>query len=343
MSKIGKDNLSPALLDLINNSGMKEQDVITLLNQQLGDLNNLQTANKTVVGAINEVYQQASSSEQELALCGKHLMVEALDSPNVSTASTFVQIGDEISAVNGAISSETEDIRTDLSNEISTLQTSLDSHKSSLYTTLNDKGFEVSESDTYEELLDSLRAIDSSFYIYKYGTANLLNVGSSSTNDWNPSSSYANSYFSNMEVDDTDLGKVGQIAVSSGVQTNITQLQCTRRVLDMTIKDFKNYNTCSITYKIFASYGSQNCQTVYTNYPNAFVGFTDGTNKVQGSLLPVQYASDGKYSIANTIEFDISDIANFDSTKYVSFYVIFPVVYQTSTGIAFSQISLYNK
>lgn len=59
MSKITLDNLSDNLKDLLNNAGISEEQVQELIDlmveENIGNVNNLMTENKTIVGSINEV------------------------------------------------------------------------------------------------------------------------------------------------------------------------------------------------------------------------------------------------------------------------------------------------
>ena len=91
MSKITLDNLSDNLKDYLNGLGLTESQVQQLINrlkeEEIGDINNLQTNNKTLVAAINELFQNANN--------GKELIASAIGEP-LSSEDTFSAMSNDI-------------------------------------------------------------------------------------------------------------------------------------------------------------------------------------------------------------------------------------------------------
>lgn len=154
MSKISQDNLSSDLLETIDNSGMSEEQVVSLFNEQIGDIEDLETTSNNVVGAINEISQGTSGDESISA--GKQYIIDSLGSSAVSTSSSFIDISNEITNVKNNLIDEQNTVRTTLTNQLTELQSNVDSDTSTLFNILNDKGLEVTSSFTYEQLLEAI-------------------------------------------------------------------------------------------------------------------------------------------------------------------------------------------
>ena len=91
MSKITLDNLSDNLKQYLNGLGLTESQVQQLINrlkeEEIGDINNLQTNNKTLVSAINELFQNANN--------GKELIASAIGEP-LNSSNTFSAMSNDI-------------------------------------------------------------------------------------------------------------------------------------------------------------------------------------------------------------------------------------------------------
>ena len=91
MSKITLDNLSDNLKQYLNGLGLTESQVQQLINrlkeEEIGDINNLQTNNKTLVSAINELFQNANN--------GKELIADAIGEP-LDSSDTFQAMSNDI-------------------------------------------------------------------------------------------------------------------------------------------------------------------------------------------------------------------------------------------------------
>ena len=87
--RITIDNLSDSLKEMIANSGMTEEQIIELLeNEEVID--SLKTDSKSIVGAINELFQSADS--------GKQLIANAIGEP-VSAEDTFSAMSNDINSL----------------------------------------------------------------------------------------------------------------------------------------------------------------------------------------------------------------------------------------------------
>ena len=83
--RISIDNLSDSLKEMIENSGMTEEQIIELLKSK--GINELQTNSKNVIDAINELFQNANN--------GKELIADAIGEP-VSSDDTFSAMSNDI-------------------------------------------------------------------------------------------------------------------------------------------------------------------------------------------------------------------------------------------------------
>ena len=96
MSKITLDNLSDNLKQYLNGLGLTESQVQQLINrlkeEEIGDINNLQTNNKTLVSAINELFQNANN--------GKELIASAIGEP-LDSSDTFSAMSNDINGLLG--------------------------------------------------------------------------------------------------------------------------------------------------------------------------------------------------------------------------------------------------
>ena len=103
MSKITLDNLSDNLKEYLNGLGLSEEQVLNLINENglneeelktmLKDtmsINELNTNSKTVIGAINELFQSANN--------GKELIASAIGEP-VSAEDTFSAMSSDINSL----------------------------------------------------------------------------------------------------------------------------------------------------------------------------------------------------------------------------------------------------
>ena len=87
--RISIDNLSDSLKEIIANSGMTEEQIIELLeNEEVID--SLKTDSKSIVGAINELFQSANN--------GKELIASAIGEP-VSAEDTFSAMSSDINGL----------------------------------------------------------------------------------------------------------------------------------------------------------------------------------------------------------------------------------------------------
>ena len=96
MSKITLDNLSDNLKQYLNGLGLTESQVQQLINrlkeEEIGDINNLQTNNKTLVAAINELFQNANN--------GKELIASAIGEP-LDSSDTFQAMSNDLNGLLG--------------------------------------------------------------------------------------------------------------------------------------------------------------------------------------------------------------------------------------------------
>ena len=86
--RISIDNLSPELKEMIENSGMTEEQIVELLKSK--GINELQTNSKNVIDAINELFQSANN--------GKELIANAIGEP-LSTEDTFSAMSNDINSL----------------------------------------------------------------------------------------------------------------------------------------------------------------------------------------------------------------------------------------------------
>ena len=86
--RISIDNLSDSLKEMIENSGMTEEQIIELLKSK--GINELQTNSKNVIDAINELFQNANN--------GKELIANAIGEP-VSADDTFNAMSNDINSL----------------------------------------------------------------------------------------------------------------------------------------------------------------------------------------------------------------------------------------------------
>ena len=118
--RITIDNLSDNLKEMIENSGMTEEQVKELLKNE-GNITELQTDSKTIVGAINELFQNANN--------GKELIADAIGEP-LDSSDTFSAMSNDI---NGLLST--------------------------FKTNMMDKGVSVESGDKFKQLIEKIPSI----------------------------------------------------------------------------------------------------------------------------------------------------------------------------------------
>ena len=131
MAKITIEELSDSLKEYLSGLGLTEEQVNSLVQNKLGDLSNLETANKnSIVEAINELFQSANS--------GKQLIASAIGSPLITGDSTF-----------SAMSEAILELKKESENEIDA--------KDVLYNMMIEDGYDSANSEmTVDELIDLL-------------------------------------------------------------------------------------------------------------------------------------------------------------------------------------------
>ena len=101
MAKITIEELSDSLKEHLNELGLTEEQVNSLVQNKLGDLSNLETANKnSIVEAINELFQSANS--------GKELIASAIGNPLITGDSTFNAMSEAILELKKESENETD-------------------------------------------------------------------------------------------------------------------------------------------------------------------------------------------------------------------------------------------
>ena len=125
MAKITIDELSDVLKDHLNNLGINEEQLKEVIEDYL-ELEGLQTENKNLVGAINELFQNVDS--------GKQIIADAIDNETVNKESTFSEIGAAI-----------EDIRNDR-----------DESKQKIISVLQENNVETTEEDDMTSLISKV-------------------------------------------------------------------------------------------------------------------------------------------------------------------------------------------
>ena len=131
MAKITIEELSDSLKEHLNELGLTEEQVNSLVQNKLGDLSNLETANKnSIVEAINELFQSANS--------GKELIASAIGNPLITGDSTFNAMSEAILELKKESENETDP-------------------KEVLYNMMIEDGYnEATNSMTVDELIDLL-------------------------------------------------------------------------------------------------------------------------------------------------------------------------------------------
>ena len=90
MGHIKIDELSTSLKEYIANLGLTEEQVNELIQNVTGDMSTLQTTEKTVAGAINELFQSANN--------GKELIATAIGEP-LNSSDTFSAMSNDINGL----------------------------------------------------------------------------------------------------------------------------------------------------------------------------------------------------------------------------------------------------
>ena len=121
MGHIKLDELSTSLKEYIANLGLTEEQVNELIQNVTGDMSTLQTTEKTVAGAINELFQNANN--------GKELIADAIGEP-LNSSDTFSA----------------------MSNGINNL-------KSQFKTALMNNGVSVESADKFKQLIEKLASL----------------------------------------------------------------------------------------------------------------------------------------------------------------------------------------
>ena len=134
MGHITVDELSEELKNQINNSGMKEEEVNNLIQNKIGT-DELATTNKTIAGAINELFQDVDS--------GKQLIADAIDNESITKNSTFE-----------AMSNAITEIRLDKDE----IENSINADKNKWYELLKTSGCNVNDTDSMDDLYNALSA-----------------------------------------------------------------------------------------------------------------------------------------------------------------------------------------
>ena len=96
MGHIKLDELSTSLKEYIANLGLTEEQVNELIQNVTGDMSTLQTTEKTVAGAINELFQSANN--------GKELIATAIGEP-LNSSDTFSAMSNGINNLNSQFKS----------------------------------------------------------------------------------------------------------------------------------------------------------------------------------------------------------------------------------------------
>ena len=120
MGRITIDNLSASLKTYMQTLGLTEEQVIEVVNRVLAEnsTEELQTDNKTIVGAINELFQNVDS--------GKQLIADAIDDENITKDSSFSAMSEAIANNKTQVNVELENIRSIVNNIDTKLQSDSD-------------------------------------------------------------------------------------------------------------------------------------------------------------------------------------------------------------------------
>jgi hypothetical protein len=108
MGHITINELSEELKNQINSSGMKEEDVNNLIQSKIGT-EELATTNKTIAGAINELFQNVDN--------GKQLIADAIDDESITKNSTFQAMSNTIENLRNRLDNLNEQV-TSLNNQV---------------------------------------------------------------------------------------------------------------------------------------------------------------------------------------------------------------------------------
>ena len=133
--------------DWIEASGNNDtlDEILNEINSKTGDLNSLQTQDKSnLVGAINELFQNVDS--------GKQLIADAIDNDNVTKDSTFEAMSDVIVGIKSQV----------------------ESNRESLGNFLIDNGYSITGDETFEELLAKISFVDIKQIVTGYNFSVLL-------------------------------------------------------------------------------------------------------------------------------------------------------------------------
>ena len=194
MSKITLDNLSDNLKEYLEGLGLSEEQVLNLINENglneeelkamLKDtmsINELVTSNKTIVGAINELFQNANN--------GKELIASAIGEP-VSAEDTF------------------QAMSTDINGLLSTFKTNM-----------MNNGITVESGDKFKSLIDKIATMveEGSGKGIQYATGDGILQSSSVIEFTDVTGSPANSCY--LEIDDINFRPT--VLVACGYSTTI--------------------------------------------------------------------------------------------------------------------------
>ena len=135
MSKISLNNLSDNLKDHLNNLGMKEEEVNNLIQSKLGT-EELSTTDKTITGAINELFQDVDN--------GKTIIANAIDNDTITKDSTFEAMGNAITDIKDTINDMEQDMAA----------SAID--KAALAEAITNRGMITYETDSIEDMIASI-------------------------------------------------------------------------------------------------------------------------------------------------------------------------------------------
>ena len=160
--RISIDNLSDSLKEMISNNGMTEEQIIELLeNEEV--INSLKTDSKSIVGAINELFQSANN--------GKELIANAIGEP-LSSEDNFSAMSDKISTIVDTLKSNitakgitiSDEKLLELVNKVSEIGGSTDEIVLNIMVALSQSlGEPTTANDTAQEMCEKIDMITQSF------------------------------------------------------------------------------------------------------------------------------------------------------------------------------------
>ena len=145
MGRITIDNLSASLKTYMQTLGLTEEQVIEVVNRALAEnsTEELQTDNKTIVGAINELFQNVDS--------GKQLIADTIDDENITKDSSFSAMSEAIANNKTQLNNANSQVTT-LTTQVNNANSEINTAKSSLAKSLSNKGVSATASETLSSL-----------------------------------------------------------------------------------------------------------------------------------------------------------------------------------------------